>query len=420
MPSPQILVIGTCDTKLNELLFLRKRILERGNCDVILLDMGRTPVLHEAITTGCEELSNYLPLPSGARDIAGDMSRKDYIDHIIKCTRKYVEQLRDSKGVNGVVSIGGSCGTSLAAAVMKTSFPVGFPKLIVSTVASGDVAPFIGDTDITMMYSVVDISGYNRILNQVLANAAGAIDGMVTANARHVEEAHKEKKKKKTIATTMFGLTTPCVEKMREYLEEFYECEVIIFHATGSGGRAMERLVKDGLVDAVADVTTTEVADEIAGGIFPGGPQRLSAAAEAGIPQIISLGACDMVNFGAKETVPDKFRSRLLHEHNPAITLMRTEPEECRQMGEFIASQLRNHAKDPSKIKVLIPEKGVSKLAVSDGPFHDLNADEALFSSIEKGLQSSQIAVERHPRDINDPDFAVTLAKELISLIEQQ
>ncbi|KAI5294344.1 hypothetical protein KEM55_006654 [Ascosphaera atra] len=329
-----------------------------------------------------------------------------------------------SQGINGIVSIGGSCGTAIAAAVMGDGAPVGFPKLIVSTVASGDVKAFVGNTDITMMYSVVDISGSNYILNKVLANAAGAIDGMVTANKKWFwkcwKEAEKEKemgvqKKKKTVAVSMFGVTTPCVEMVRDRLEGKYGCEVIIFHATGAGGQAMERLISEGNIDAVADITTTEVPDEIAGGIFAAGTDRLTAAAKRGIPQIVSVGACDMVNFGPKNAVPEKYKGRLLHEHNPAITLMRTSEEECTKIGEFIARQLRDNVKEPKNVKVVIPAQGISLLATPGGPFHDAKADEALFTSVEDGLKETGIEVERAAMAVNDREFAEKVADDLMS-----
>jgi uncharacterized protein (UPF0261 family) len=279
---------------------------------------------------------------------------------------------------------------------------------MVSTMTSGNVAPYVGVKDITMMYSVVDVAGLNRVSRQVFRNAAGAICGMVKA-AETVEAVEE----KPVIAATMFGVTTACVTRAREVLEKA-GCEVLVFHATGSGGRAMEALIRDGLVDGVLDVTTTEWCDELVGGILSAGPERLDAAAQAGIPQVVSLGALDMVNFGAKETVPSQFAGRNLYVHNPTVTLMRTTAQEMAELGKIIAKKV-SVAQGPSA--VFVPKKGVSAIDAAGQPFYDAEADRACFESLAKNLDGK---VERREMDnhINDPEFAEAMANRLLELME--
>ncbi|PGH33351.1 hypothetical protein GX50_03828 [[Emmonsia] crescens] len=415
-----IAIIGTCDSKLDELLFLRDRILERNRCKTLLIDVGRNPCQHESIDVKNTDLINAAatsPLGGGGTNIL-PLSRMEYIQYMIKCASSYIQDLYSRRVIHGAISIGGSCGTSLASGAMRNALPVGFPKLIVSTMASGDVKPFIEETDITMMYSVVDIAGTNSILNQILANAAGAIDGMVTSHRAYMDKPVATGVKR--IGVTMFGATTPCVDVIRLHLESKYNYEVYVFHATGAGGRAMERLIREGKIDAVIDATTTEIADELFGGILSAGRDRLLAAAEAGIPQIVSVGACDMINFGPRNTVPEKFLSRKLYEHNPAVTIVRTSEAECAQIGEFIATQLRDHVVNPKLVEVILPTGGLSLLSAPHGPFDDPCADKALLAALEAGLESSGIKVSRNERDINNGEFAVLLAESLVSLIRTQ
>jgi uncharacterized protein (UPF0261 family) len=304
--------------------------------------------------------------------------------------------------VAGVIGLGGSGGTALITPAMQ-ALPIGVPKVMVSTVASGNVAPYVGTSDIMLMYSVVDVSGLNAVSRRVLSNAAGAMAGMVENQAE--PGTHKP-----TLGMTMFGVTTPCVTKVREALEaRGYEC--LVFHATGSGGRAMEKLVESGLIEGVLDVTTTEVADEVVGGVLPCGRDRFEAILRAKIPYVLSLGALDMVNFGARETVPEPFRSRLLHVHNAQVTLMRTTPDENRQCARWIAAKL-NHAVVP--FEVLIPEKGVSALDAPGQPFFDPEADAALFDELEKAiLPAPGRSIRRLPLHLNDPAFAQALVESL-------
>ncbi|KAK2791904.1 hypothetical protein FQN52_004346 [Onygenales sp. PD_12] len=415
---PTIAIIGTCDSKLDELLFLRDRILERNQSKVLLIDVGRAECQADAIDVKNTDLVNSAAKspPGGEKKDPKELSRAEYIKYMTICAIPYVKDLYSRGTIHGAISIGGSCGTSLASGVMRNAFPTGFPKLIVSTMASGDVKPFVEETDITMMYSVVDIAGTNSILNQILANAAGAIDGMVTSYKSFIGKPAVTKTKR--IGVTMFGVTTPCVDVIRQYLESKHDYEVYVFHATGAGGKAMERLIEEGKIDAVIDVTTTEIADEIAGGVLSSGPDRLAAAAKAGIPQVVSVGACDMVNFGPKDTVPPKFRARQLYEHNPTVTLMRTNEEECRQIGDFIATQIRTHAANPKLIEVILPTGGISMLSTPNGPFSNAQADEILFQRLETGLGSSGVKVMRSERDVNNHEFATMLAESLVSLIK--
>jgi uncharacterized protein (UPF0261 family) len=305
--------------------------------------------------------------------------------------------------VAGVLGIGGSGGTALIAPALR-ALPVGLPKVLVSTVASGNTAPYVGCSDITMMYSVVDVAGLNRVSRQVLGNAAHAMAGMVLHAASAVTE-----KQRPAVGMTMFGVTTPCVDAVRRRLEESLGFECLVFHATGAGGRAMEKLVESDLLGGVLDVTTTEVADEVVGGVFPAGPARFDAIIEKRVPYVLSVGALDMVNFGAKETVPEQFRGRRLHVHNSQVTLMRTTPQENRQFAAWIAAKLNRSV---APVTLLIPEGGVSALDAPGQPFYDREADRALFESLEEHIwQTDTRRIVRLPHHINDPAFAEALVQ---------
>lgn len=426
MSKPRIALLGTCDTKLEETLYLRDQIIKAGEAEVLLLDVGRTPVQNSDI----DILSSTLALRKSIDGPSSmvQMSRADYIKYMIECATPFVAELFQKGEIHGIVSAAGSSGTSLVTAVMRNALPVGFPKLMVSTMASGDVSHLVEETDITLMYSVVDIAGTNSVLNQILTNAAAAIAGAATAYYRsQIENASRNtgaEQRKKRIAVTMFGVTTPCVDAIREYLESENAYEVYVFHATGAGGKAMERLIRDRQIDAVLDMTTTEIADELVGGVLSAGPQRLSAAAEAGIPQVISVGACDMVNFGPRDTVPAEFASadnqRLLYEHNPAVTLMRTTPQECTRIAEFIASKLRDRAVRPDLVRILLPTGGISMISTPSQPFYEPKSDAALFDTIERQLEGSGIEVRRDDQDINNKGFALLAADLLVEIIRKK
>jgi len=304
--------------------------------------------------------------------------------------------------LDAIAALGGSGGTALATEAMR-ALPFGVPKLMVSTIAGGDVSAYVQGADITMSYPVVDVVGDNRVVEAVLRNAAGAIVGMARAAALAVPAGART-----VVAATMFGVTTPCVTAARVQLEAAGN-EVLTFHATGVGGDSMERLIGDGMVDAVLDVTTTELADALVGGIHPAGPERLRTAGRRGIPQVISVGALDMVNFGPPESVPAHLAGRLTVRHNPMVTLVRTSPEECAELGVRLAERARA-ATGP--VSVHLPLRGVSALSVAGGPFHDPVADAALFDAVRAGCAEDVELVE-HDCDINQPAFARALADAL-------
>ncbi|MBX6754417.1 MAG: Tm-1-like ATP-binding domain-containing protein, partial [Thermorudis peleae] len=332
------------------------------------------------------------------------------IETMARGATQIVRTLFQQGKLHGILGLGGSGGSALVTAAMR-ALPIGVPKLMVSTLAAGDTRPYIGVSDIALLYPVVDIAGLNRLSEQILANAAGAIAGMAQA----YEQYRPPQTAKPLIGATMFGVTTPCVTAARQRLEEL-GYEVLVFHATGTGGRAMEALVTGGFLAGVLDITTTELADELVGGVLSAGPERLEAAGAMGIPQVVSLGALDMVNFGPIDTVPERFRHRRLYKHNPTVTLMRTTPEECAELGRIIAQKL-NQARGP--VVVFIPKRGVSAIATEGGPFYDPDADQALFTALKAHLRPD-IPVEEWDTDINDPAFARAMAERLAALIEAQ
>jgi uncharacterized protein (UPF0261 family) len=408
--TPTVLLFGTCDTKLEELLYLRDEI-QRNDAIVSFIDVGRTPVQHEHLSISQRML---LEKYADGNDVS-DLPRGEVIKTMAACATKAVKDLYKTGSIYGIISAGGSGGTSLAAEVMRNALPIGFPKMIVSTVASGDTGPIVQETDITLMNSVVDVAGLNHILRNVLSNAGFAIAAMAKAYMSRVDGASHDKGKKKRVGITMFGVTTPAVDTIRKHLESNYDIETYVFHATGHGGKAMERLVREGGLDAVLDLTTTEICDHLTGGVMSAGPHRLEAAAEAAIPNIISVGATDMTNFGPVNTVPERYKNRNLYEHNAVVTLMRTSHDEARQVGEFIVEKLKAHAKDPSTIQLWLPTGGVSMIAVPGGPFDDAEADADLFRTIKDGLKGSGIEVIEDKRAINDTTFARDIAEALVA-----
>jgi uncharacterized protein (UPF0261 family) len=323
-----------------------------------------------------------------------------------------VRELFDAGKIDGVLAVGGSGGSSIAARVMQ-SLPVGVPKLLVSTMASGDVRPYVGETDVTLMYSVVDVAGINAVSRAVLGNAACAAAAMST---RYATERATARAGTPVVAITMFGVTTPAADEARAELADL-GYEVLVFHATGSGGRAMENLIDSGLITGVLDLTTTELADELVGGVLTAGPHRLEAAGRAGVPQVVSVGALDMVNFGPMDTVPEQFAGRTLLVHNPTVTLMRTTPEENARLGSLLGGKLRDAR---GAVTVFLPLNGVSAVDVEGGPFHDPDADAALFEHLTSALDGSGVAVVRHEQAINDPGFGATAARELDRMIRSE
>ncbi len=405
-----VLLIGTLDTKGPEYAYLRKRLRAAG-CSVITLDAG---VLGDAgMPLGKGDIRRDAVAAAGGGSLSALARANDRGAAVMTMARGAAAialRLFGEGRVHGVLSMGGSGNTSIAAHAMR-ALPVGLPKLIVSTLASGDTRPFIGSSDITMMYSVVDISGINRISARILSNAAAAVAGMAADYARQ-QARRRAAPDKPLIGATMFGVTTPCVTLARQLLEK-KGYEVLVFHATGSGGRSLEALVRDGFLSGVLDVTTTEWADELVGGVLSAGPERLDAAAQSGVPQVISFGALDMVNFGPLDSVPERFRARKLYQHNATVTLMRTTPDECAQLGRVIAEKL-NQAGGP--LAVFIPRKGVSMLSVPGATFHDPAADAALFDAFKQHARTG-MAIYEFDSDINDPLFAKAMAVQLDRLM---
>lgn len=385
-------VIGTCDTKYEDLRFVKERIEAEG-VPVVLVDVGTT----SRIPGPEADVSN--------REVAAcHPERPEFLDSVKDRGQAVAEMgealaafLQTRNDIGGVIGLGGSGGTSLVTRGMR-SLPIGVPKLMVSTVASSNVAPYVGPNDICMMYSVTDVAGINRISRVVLSNAANAMAGMVRGTVPAGED-------KPPVGMTMFGVTTPCVERMRHALEKRYDC--LVFHATGTGGQSMEKLVDSGMIPYVIDATTTEVCDLLMGGVFSAGEDRLGAIIRTKIPYVGSVGALDMVNFGAMETVPPQYRDRKLHVHNPQVTLMRTTPEENAHMGRWIGEKL-NRCDGP--VRFLLPLGGVSLIDAPGQPFHWPEADAALFESLERTVvQTNARRLLKLPYNINDPEFADAL-----------
>lgn len=421
---PHIILIGTLDTKLQEFLYLHQELKElsttsTSSLKITLIDSGRTVTQNPAITISQQDLIAKYGTKEG-KPLA-TLQRGEFIRYMTDCTASCVQELIKHKPVHGILSAGGSGGTSLVSAVMRQAAPLGMPKLIVSTVASGDTGPIVGETDITMMYSVVDISGTNEMLRDVLSNAAGAMIGMSMAYertlARQSKDSDEKAETKIQIGVTMFGVTTPCVNRITQHLTDNYPVEVYIFHATGHGGLAMERLIQEGRIDAVLDITTTEICDHLFKGNMSAGPERLEAALKKTIPDIISIGATDMVNFGAKPTVPEEYKNRLLLEHNPMVTLMRTTKEEAELVGAFIVEKIKKFMKDPNMVEVWLPRGGSSVIATPGEIFADEEADTALAGTIKQGLEGTGVRVVDDSRHINDSGFAIDIADSLIKVI---
>jgi uncharacterized protein (UPF0261 family) len=399
-----VLLIGTLDTKGTEYGFVRDLIQARG-VKTLVMDLGTIGEAPFAADVTADEVAR-----RGGSTLAAIRQRNDRgeaVNTMLAGARRITRELHDAGRFDGVLGLGGGGGSAMISAAMR-ELPVGVPKLLVSTMASGNTAPYVDVKDLTMMYSVVDIAGLNPLSRRILANAAGAVVGMVT-------QEHTARTGRPLIAATMFGVTTQCVTAARERLEAA-GYDVLVFHATGSGGRAMEGLIDDGWFAGVLDVTTTEWADEVVGGVLTAGPDRLSAAARKGIPQVVSVGALDMVNFGGPDTIPAKFKDRRLYRHNPSVTLMRTTPEECREIGRRVAQQL-NRATGP--LVVLLPLRGVSMIDRDGQPFHDREADEALFSSLRRELRKD-IRVRELDAHVNDAEFAHALADELLAMLPKQ
>jgi len=396
-----IALLGALDTKGEEYAFA-KACIERAGLSVHLIDVGvlgepkvapDTPADHVAKAGGgsLEELRQ-----------AGDRGKA--VAAMGAGAEATVRALRETGQIHGILAMGGTGGTSVATQAMR-ALPLGFPKVMVSTTAGGDVSGYVGISDIVMIPSVVDVAGLNRVSREVFARAAGAAVGMVQAKVPESDD-------RPLIAASMFGNTTRCVDRARQILDEA-GYDTLVFHCTGAGGKTMESLVESGRVAGVLDLTTTEWADQVVGGVFAAGPRRLEAAAKKGVPAVVAPGCLDMVNFNAPETVPAQFEDRLFYQHNPNVTLMRTIPEECRQIALEIAKRL-NESVGP--VTVLIPKRGVSMIDLEGQPFHDPAATEALFGTLKSSLRQD-IPVVEMDCDINAPAFAERAAKALLEEI---
>jgi uncharacterized protein (UPF0261 family) len=391
MTPKTVALIGTLDTKGEEFAFLRDWI-ESCGLRTLTVDVG---VLGNPPFT--PDVSRAAVAAAANEDLEGLIAQKDRgrsVQTMALGAAATIRRLFEQGAIQGIASLGGSAGTTIATAAMR-KLPVGFPKLMVSTLASGDVKPYVGTRDICMMYSVVDIAGLNAVSRKILSNAAAAICGMVTRREIDLSD------ERPAIAATMFGVTTPCVTAARHRLEE-RGYEVLVFHATGSGGQAMEQLIQDGAFHGVLDITTTELADELVGGVLSAGPHRLEAAGLKGIPQVVCPGAIDMVNFGPIDSIPSQFRERNLYAHNPTVTLMRTTPEECAQIGRITATKL-NSARGP--VTVLIPRQGVSAIDKPGEPFYSPEALIAYRRALKETLSPIVKLVELDAH-INDESFA--------------
>ena len=395
-----VCIVGTMDTKGVEFSFIKSQIESVGVSTCVI----NTGILGEPQLTpdiSADEVAQ--AGGSSLQALRDEGDRGNSVAVMAQGAATRVAEKHAAGEIDGIISLGGSAGTTIGTTAMQ-AVPVGVPKIMVSTLASGDTSPYVQSKDICMMYSVVDIAGINRLSRQILANAAGAIVGMVNA------EAPAATADKPLIAATMFGVTTPCVTKAREVLEAA-GYEVLVFHATGTGGQAMEDLVKGGFLAGVLDATTTELADELVGGVLSAGPDRLEAAGETGLPQVVAPGALDMVNFGPPDTVPEQFKDRLFYQHNPTVTLMRTTPEETAELGRIMARKL-SEAKGPTT--VVIPTRGISAIDQTGQPFDSPEARTAWIENLKAHIGDNVTVVEMDAH-INDDAFATKLAETLLA-----
>lgn len=396
--SATVVLAGALDTKHEEYRFVRDRLASAGvPCTLVDVGVLGSPGLTADVDR--EQVAR-----AGGADLDGLARGRDRNDAMVAMARgaaTLIRQRYDRGLVRAVVMLGGSNAAFVMSRV-AAALPIGCPKVLVSTVVAGDTRPYVGTSDLTMIYPVVDIAGLNSISIPVLARAADACAGMVTGAPL------PEQERRPSIACSMFGVTTACVTAVHDNLVGRGN-EVHVFHANGTGGRTLEAMIRSGFFAAVADITTTELADELLGGVCSAGPCRLEAAAEAGVPQVVSVGALDMVNFGAPETVPDRFAGRLVHPHNPVVTLMRTNAEECSRLGEVMAGKLNRAT---AFTEVLVPRRGFSQMSVEGAPFYDPDADDALIGALRKHLDP-RIPLRVLDVTINDPSFALEITNTL-------
>ena len=405
---PAVFIFATLDTKGREAAYVRD-LLTSWQIRVVLVDVG---AIGDAAVSA--DISRHRVFELAGTSLEAIKQRSDRGEAVTMAASgaaRLAREAYDNGELAGVLALGGSAGTTIGTAAMK-ALPIGVPKVMVSTLASGMVRQFVGDKDIFMLNSVVDISGLNRISRLVLSQAARAMSGLVSRPGP--QAAAGDKPDRPLVAATMFGVTTPCVERARETLEQA-GCEVLVFHATGNGGRAMESLIDEGLIAGVLDITTTELADELVGGFLSAGPERLTAAGRAGIPQVVSTGAVDMVNFYAPDSVPARFKDRTFYNHNANVTLMRTTAAENAAIGAEIARKL---SATTGPAAVLLPGRGVSAIDRVGQPFDDASARRALHDAILTNLDN--VEVRELDLHINDPEFADAAARKLLELMKQE
>ena len=398
-----VVLVGTLDTKGVDYAYLRDRIHDHG-VSVVLVDAG---VLGEPLVEP-DVTRQEVAAAAGAdiAQLAAERDRSAALDAMGRGAAEIARRLYAEGRLDGIAGLGGTGGSSVATAAMR-ALPVGIPKLVVSAVAPRDIRPYVGGVDLTLMYSVTDIAGINRISVRILSNAAAAIAGMASSWTPDLDGS------KPLVGASMFAVTMPCVNVARQRLEEL-GYEVVVFHQSGTGGRSLETLIGEGLVKAVLDVTTTELADDLVGGICPAAPGRLETAGRLGVPQVVTLGALDVVCMGALDEVPESLAGRTFHRHTPEMIVMRTTPDECRELGRTVARKL-NASTGPTVL--FVPLRGTSLYATAGKVFHDPAADEALFSSLREHVDRERVEVHELDTDINDEQFALAMANRLHELV---
>ncbi|MGW1842159.1 Tm-1-like ATP-binding domain-containing protein [Streptomyces sp. NPDC001966] len=407
-----VVLVGTLDTKGAEYEWLAARLREAG-CDVVLVDAGVMPSPAGTVAGDIDAAAVARRAGHGLEALRAGGDRGAAVSAMADGVERIVGDLHREGQLHAVLAVAGSGGSFIAARAMQ-ALPIGVPKVLVSTMAAGDVSPYVGSSDITMMYSVVDVAGINSVSSQIMGNAVAAAAGMAIHHERSLNESRPQGRP--LIGASMFGVTTPAVDAARRRLDEL-GYEVLVFHATGAGGRALEKLASGGFLAGVLDLTTTELADELVGGVLSAGPDRLTAAGRAGVPQVVAPGALDMVNFGPVDTVPERFADRRLLVHNPTVTLMRTTAEEMTGLGASMGHKLAS-AHGPTA--VLWPLGGFSAVDARGGPFHDPEADAAGLAALRAALRGSAVDLREIGAHLNDMSFGVAAADHLHQLISTQ
>ena len=403
-----IAIAGTFDSKGAEYQYIKGLVEELGLRAYTIHTGVFEPMFEPDVSNGeVAAAAGY-----NLEEIAAKKDRSLAMEALAKGMETIVPKLYADGKFDGILSLGGSGGTSLATAAMR-ALPIGVPKLMVSTMASGDVERYVGTSDIIMMPSIVDVAGLNKISKMIFKNAVLAMAGMVSCGDKLKNDTTEQKP---LIAATMFGVTTPCIEQAKAYLEE-KGYEVMVFHATGTGGKTMEALIDAGFFAGVLDLTTTEYCDEVVGGILAAGPDRCGAAIRQKVPQVVSVGACDMVNFGEMDSVPEQFRGRNLYKHNPAVTLMRTTVEENVEIAHRLAEKWNGARR---KMVLLLPKKGVSMIDAEGQPFDGPEERKTLFDTLKKEIHNDNVEIVEMDNNINDENFALTAAKTLLELMADQ